>query len=64
VLRVTAQTEVLLIGGRSGAGKSAVGNEMHAQLSAASVQHCLIEGDNLDMAYPPPWKHHLAEQMQ
>ena len=62
MLRVTDQTEVLLIGGRSGAGKSTVGHEMHAQLSAAGVRHCLIEGDNLDMAYPPPWEHSLAEQ--
>jgi hypothetical protein len=59
---VTVQTEVLLIGGRSGAGKSTVGYELHAHLSAAGVRHCLIEGDNLDMAYPPPWEHRLAEQ--
>jgi len=62
VLRVTDHTEVLLIGGRSGAGKSTIGYEMHAQLSAAGVRHCLIDGDNLDMAYPPPWQHSLAEQ--
>jgi gluconate kinase len=59
---VTDQTEVLLIGGRSGVGKSAVGAEMHVQLSAVGVRHCLIEGDNLDMAYPPPLEHGLAEQ--
>jgi hypothetical protein len=35
---------------------------MHAQLPAARVQHCFIEGNNLDMAYPPPWEHGLAEQ--
>ena len=35
---------------------------MHAQLSAEQVQHCLIEGDNLDQAYPPPWEHGLAER--
>jgi adenylylsulfate kinase-like enzyme len=44
----------LFIGGRSGVGKSSVGYEIHAQLSAACVQHCLIEGDNLDMAWPIP----------
>jgi hypothetical protein len=55
-------TEALFLGGRSGAGKSSVGNEIHAQLSAACVQHCLIEGDNLDMAWPAPWEHGLAEQ--
>lgn len=59
---VTAGTELLLIGGRSGVGKSTVGSEIHAQLSAAGVRHCLIEGDNLDMAYPPPREHGLAEQ--
>jgi adenylylsulfate kinase-like enzyme len=52
----------LFVGGRSGAGKSSVGLEIHAQLSAAGIRHCLIEGDNLDMAYPPPWEHGLAEQ--
>jgi hypothetical protein len=62
VVLVTAGTEVLLIGGRSGVGKSIVGGEMHAQLSAAGVRHCLIEGDNLDLAYPPPQEHGLAEQ--
>jgi hypothetical protein len=35
---------------------------MHSQLSAAGVQHGLIEGDNLDLAYPPPWEHGLAER--
>jgi hypothetical protein len=59
---VTSPSEALFIGGRSGVGKSAVGNEVHAQLSAAAVWHCLIEGDNLDLAYPPPWEHGLAEQ--
>ena len=58
---MTARSEVLLIGGRSGVGKSIVGNEMHAQLSAAGVRHCLIEGDNLDLAYPAPWNHGLGE---
>ena len=55
-------SEALFIGGRSGVGKSSVGSEMHAQLSAAGVRHCLIEGDNLDQAYPPPWEHGLAER--
>jgi hypothetical protein len=55
-------SEVLFIGGRSGVGKSSVGNEIHAQLSAHGVRHCFIEGDNLDMAHPPPWEHGLAER--
>ncbi len=53
---------MLLLGGRSGVGKSSVGYEIHAQLSAGGVRHCVIEGDNLDLAYPPPWEHGLAER--
>ncbi|MCB9418116.1 MAG: adenylyl-sulfate kinase, partial [Mycolicibacterium sp.] len=52
--------EVVFIGGPSGVGKSSVGLEMHAQLSAADVSHCVIDGDFLDMAYPTPWEHGLA----
>jgi hypothetical protein len=59
---VTNRSEALFIGGRSGVGKSSVGNEIHVQLSAASIRHCLIEGDNLDLAFPPPWEHGLAER--
>ena len=55
-------SEVLLIGGRSGAGKTSVGLELHAILSSAAVAHCVIDGDYLDMAYPPPTAHSLAEQ--
>lgn len=42
--------------------KSAVGFELHAQLAARGVRHCFIEGDNLDMAFPTPWEHGLAER--
>lgn len=61
---MTAQSKVLFIGGRAGAGKTSVGYEIHAQLSAARIQHCLIEGDNLDMAWPTPHENglRLAEQ--
>ncbi len=59
---MTGQTAALLVGGRAGVGKSSVGYEIHEQLSAVGVRHCLIEGDNLDMAYPAPWEHHLAER--
>ncbi len=57
------RSQVVFIGGRSGVGKTTVAAEMHAQLIALSVQHCWIEGDNLDMAYPTPWEqgHALAE---
>lgn len=61
---MTSRDEALFIGGRAGVGKSSVGHEIHARLSAAGVGHCLIEGDNLDQAYPVPWEngHRLAEQ--
>lgn len=57
------RSHVLLIGGRSGVGKSTVAAEVHRQLSERGVQHAWIEGDNLDMAFPVPWKqgHKLAE---
>lgn len=56
------RTQALLIGGRSGVGKSTVGYEIHEQLAAADIRHGLIEGDNLDQAHPPPWEHGLAER--
>jgi hypothetical protein len=48
------RTEALLIGGRSGVGKTTVGWEVSAQLQHAGVAHCLVEGDNLDQAFPAP----------
>ena len=59
---MSERSEVLFIGGRSGVGKSSVAFELHAQLSALGVKHSVIEGDNLDLAFPHPWEHHLAEQ--
>ena len=58
------RSRVVLIGGRAGVGKSSVGYEMHARLAAARVRHCLIEGDNLDLAWPVPHESglHLAAQ--
>lgn len=54
--------ELLLIGGRSGVGKSSVGWEVSAQLQAASVAHCYLEGDFLDQAFPaPPGDPHRTE---
>lgn len=47
-------TEALLIGGRSGVGKSSVGWEVAAQLRAADVGHAYIEGDVLDTVHPAP----------
>lgn len=52
----------VFVGGRSGVGKTSVGVEIHAQLGAAGIQHCLIDGDYLDMAYPTPWERGLAER--
>ncbi len=53
---VSERCQVVFIGGRSGVGKSAVAAEMFHQLAQADVRHCLIEGDNLDMAHPTPWE--------
>ncbi|MEE4489001.1 hypothetical protein [Streptomyces sp. BE230] len=50
----TPAYEVLIIGGRSGSGKSSLGWEISACLQTASVAHCFIEGDFLDQAYPAP----------
>lgn len=57
------RSQVVLIGGRSGVGKTAVAAEVHAQLAGLDIPHCWIEGDNLDMAHPTPWEqgHTLAE---
>lgn len=46
--------EVLLIGGRSGVGKSTTSWEVSAQLQAAEVDHALVEGDFLDQIFPAP----------
>ena len=57
-----ALAELVLIGGRSGAGKSSVALALHAQLVATQVRHAVIEGDYLDLAWPAPWEHGLAER--
>lgn len=49
-----AAVEVVLIGGRSGVGKTSVGFEVAALLRASDVGHALIEGDVLDMIHPAP----------
>jgi len=56
------KSEVLFIGGRAGVGKTRVALGLHEQLFAQRVEHCVIEGDNLDLAYPRPWEHGLAEK--
>jgi hypothetical protein len=46
----------LLLAGRSGVGKSAVAEEISAQLKRADMPHSLIDGDWLDRCFPqaPP----------
>ena len=48
------RAEALLIGGRSGAGKSAVGWEVSARLRVAGVAHAIIEGDFMGQVHPAP----------
>ncbi len=52
--------EVLLIGGRAGVGKTSVAAELHVQLCDSRIEHALIEGDNLDQAWPVPHENGLA----
>ncbi len=54
IARMRPRSQVLLLGGRSGVGKSTVAFEMHEQLARADVMHALIEGDFLDLAHPTP----------
>src|ERR1700754_4085209 len=46
--------EALLIGGRSGSGKSVVGWEVSAQLRAQGVAHAILEGDFMGQLHPAP----------
>jgi dephospho-CoA kinase len=57
-------TDVIFIAGRSGVGKSSVAAEASRILARADIRHAVIEGDNLDQAYPEPWRSgvDLAEQ--
>jgi hypothetical protein len=55
-------SELLLIGGRSGSGKSSAAFALHDLLVAKDVRHAVVEGDTLDLAHPAPWKHGLAER--
>lgn len=54
--RTDSRTElaVLLIGGRSGVGKTTVAEEVSVLLRTARVAHCVIEGDVLDQVHPAP----------
>ncbi|MEV8266834.1 adenylyl-sulfate kinase [Microbacterium sp. NPDC076911] len=63
-MQVDISTDVIFIGGRSGVGKSSVAAEASHILARADIRHAVIEGDNLDQAYPEPWRNgiDLAEQ--
>lgn len=55
-------SHVVLIGGRSGVGKSTAAYALHDLLAGRDIRHALIEGDLLDLAHPAPWRHGLAER--
>jgi hypothetical protein len=57
-----ARCHLLLIGGRSGVGKSTIASALHELLSERDVKHAVVEGDALDLAHPAPWEHRLAER--
>lgn len=48
------RSQLLLIGGRSGVGKSTVAIALHERLKGLGIRHAVIEGDYLDLAYPAP----------
>ena len=52
----------MLIGGRSGVGKTSVAHALHALLIEADVRHAVIEGDYLDLAHPAPHAERLTER--
>ena len=53
-------SELLVIGGASGVGKSSAAFALHDLLSAEDVQHAVVEGDALDLAHPAPWDSGIA----
>ncbi len=48
------RSQLLLIGRWSGVGKTTVAIARHEQLKLFRIQHAVIEGDYLDLAYPTP----------
>ncbi len=54
------RTHLLLLGGRSGVGKTTVAHALHDLLAARDVRHAVVEGDALDLAHPAPWEHGVA----
>jgi hypothetical protein len=63
-MQAKSSTDVIFIGGRSGVGKTSIAAEASNILQRADIPHAVIEGDNLDQAYPEPWRNgiDLAEQ--
>jgi predicted kinase len=61
-----SRSHVLLIGGRSGVGKTTAAIALHELLADRDLRHAVIEGDNLDLAHPAPHVEHpgaaLAER--
>lgn len=55
-----ADSELVLIGGRSGVGKSTEAFTLHEILNDRFIHHVVIEGDALDTAFPTPWQHSLG----
>lgn len=47
-------TQLLLITGPAGVGKSTLSWELSAQLAAAQIAHAVVETDELDRVYPRP----------
>ncbi|PSL38051.1 broad-specificity NMP kinase [Labedella gwakjiensis] len=54
------RTELLLIGGASGVGKTTAALALHEHLKREHVMHAVIEGDYLDLAEPAPHEHFSA----
>jgi DNA polymerase III delta prime subunit len=57
---VAMRTELLLLGGRSGVGKTTAALALHELLKADGIAHAVIEGDYLDLAEPAP---HVAHPL-
>ncbi len=57
----SSRIEVLLLGGRSGVGKTTVSYEVSEQLRQGEIAHALVDGDNLDAVYPAVEGPALAE---
>lgn len=44
--------QLIILSGRSGSGKTSIGNEMSEQLKRLEITHAHIDADNLDSMYP------------